>query len=83
MEAVCPAGKMMHFQVQTSSKVDKVKFNHFCVIYPMDLFYMEIPEEYCWNFSWTSVKTLEMEQVGPAGKNGAFSSSNMSKKKQR
>ncbi|KAG5582385.1 hypothetical protein H5410_053012 [Solanum commersonii] len=38
--------------------------------------YLEIQRHFCQNFSWTYVKTLDMEPVGPDGPNDPFSRSN-------
>ena len=59
----------MHFQVQTSPKYAKTYFFDFI---DDRFFYPEVPKENCQKFSWTSVKTLEIERVHPEGKMVAF-----------
>ena len=62
VEPVHPAGKLVHFQVQTSTKEGKDRFYGFSCINSLWIFFHpKISKQTSKNLSWTSVKTLEMK----------------------
>jgi len=65
------------FKVKLSSEQVNPQFCRFsCAIVHKFFGDPELRHHFCDNFSWTSVKTLPMELVGPHGQNGPFSWSN-------
>ncbi|KAG5576291.1 hypothetical protein H5410_056425 [Solanum commersonii] len=67
IESLVSIGKPTHFQGEMSPEDVHGYFG-----------YLNLQGQFCRNVSWTSVKTLVMEPVGPNGKTGPFSRFSMS-----
>ncbi|KAG5574357.1 hypothetical protein H5410_054491 [Solanum commersonii] len=69
--------KTSHFQGQTIPGVGKPPFYQFsCAIVHGIFGDLEFRPHFCQNFTWTSVKTLPIDLVGPHDQNNPFSRSN-------
>ncbi|KAG5628344.1 hypothetical protein H5410_000061 [Solanum commersonii] len=77
MEPLALTAKMTYFQGQTIPGTGKPPILPIFVCYsPLIFGDSEFRPHFSQTFTWTSVKTLPMELVGPHGQNGPFSRSN-------